>query len=149
MEELPLQPMNKKKYNMPGSRDMHREMNYARIRAFQDTLEWECEKNGTELEYVPAAYTSQTCCLCGYVDKHNRQTQALFLCVKCKYEINADYNASTNITVDGGGAAGLVVYKRNEIAYLFGLLRKRSLMNESPLEHIKLNIPIEQIPETG
>jgi hypothetical protein len=33
--------------------------------------------------HVDPAYTSQTCCECGHVDKKNRVDQALFICLNC------------------------------------------------------------------
>ncbi|MCE2515927.1 MAG: transposase [Acidobacteria bacterium] len=50
-----------------------------------------------ELVKVPAPYTSQTCCRCGYVDKRNRTSQARFRCVACGFAVNADHNAAINI----------------------------------------------------
>ncbi len=66
--------------------------------------------NGGRLVVVPAAYTSQTCHKCGYVTKENRESQAVFHCVKCGYEANADVNAAENIldralSKTGGGTA--------------------------------------------
>ena len=47
---------------------------------------------------VPAYYTSLTCPkeYCGHIDKKNRKTQALFKCVACGYEDNADLVAAMN-----------------------------------------------------
>jgi IS605 OrfB family transposase len=56
-----------------------------------------CGKFGIEVSLVNPAFTSQQCSKCGYISKENRKTQEKFLCVKCGYEINADYNASINI----------------------------------------------------
>ena len=66
--------------------------------------------NGGKLVVVPAAYTSQTCHKCGHVAKGNRESQAVFHCVKCGYEANADVNAAENIlsralSQTGGGTA--------------------------------------------
>jgi len=66
--------------------------------------------NGGHLVVVPAAYTSQTCHKCGYVTKENRDSQAVFHCVKCGYMANADVNAAENIldralSKTGGGTA--------------------------------------------
>ena len=46
---------------------------------------------------VNAAYTSQTCSCCGYVDKRNRRTQSQFVCLWCGLELHADVNAARNI----------------------------------------------------
>lgn len=66
--------------------------------------------NGGRLVIVLAAYTSQTCHKCGYVTKENRDSQAVFRCVECGYEANADVNAAENIldralSKTGGGTA--------------------------------------------
>ena len=53
--------------------------------------------NGGKLVIVPAAYTSQTCHQCGHVAKENRDSQAVFHCVECGYQTNADINAAMNI----------------------------------------------------
>ncbi|MXZ41810.1 MAG: IS200/IS605 family element transposase accessory protein TnpB, partial [Caldilineaceae bacterium SB0666_bin_21] len=50
---------------------------------------------------VDAAYTSQTCAVCGHVDKENRRTQAHFHCTACGHTANADRNAAQNILARG------------------------------------------------
>ena len=55
------------------------------------------DANGGKLVIVPAAYTSQACHQCGHVAKENRDSQAVFHCVECGYEANADVNAAMNI----------------------------------------------------
>ena len=47
---------------------------------------------------VDPAYTSQECSNCGYISRDNRKSQSDFLCKLCGLEINADYNASINIS---------------------------------------------------
>ncbi|HYA26996.1 MAG TPA: zinc ribbon domain-containing protein [Thermodesulfovibrionales bacterium] len=42
------------------------------------------------------AYSSQECSVCGYVDKGNRTSQAVFNCKCCKNGIHADVNAARN-----------------------------------------------------
>ena len=61
-----------------------------------DKINRMCEDNGIMLVKVSPAYTSQTCSSCGHVDKKSRQGET-FKCRSCKYEIDADYNASINI----------------------------------------------------
>ena len=68
------------------------------------------DANGGNLVIVPAAYTSQTCHQCGHVASENRESQAVFHCVECGYEANADVNAAKNIlgralSGTGGGTA--------------------------------------------
>jgi putative transposase len=58
------------------------------------------ERNGT-LKEVNPSFTSQTCPNCGHISKDNRKTQAMFKCVKCGYEGNADIVAAINIKERG------------------------------------------------
>ncbi len=46
---------------------------------------------------TPASYTSQTCNICGYIDKNNRPNQHTFKCKNCGHIDNADFNAAKNI----------------------------------------------------
>lgn len=81
--------------------------NWSRLmKRLQDKM----DANGGSLVIVPAAYTSRTCHECGHIAKENRESQAIFKCVKCGYEANADVNAAKNIlsralTKTGGGTA--------------------------------------------
>ncbi len=43
------------------------------------------------------AYSSQRCNRCGYVDRANRPSQAMFSCQGCGHAENADWNAAKNI----------------------------------------------------
>ena len=55
-----------------------------------------CEEAGINLIKVNPAYTSQTCSECGFIHKDNRKGEK-FLCLNCKTEMDADYNAACNI----------------------------------------------------
>ncbi|MGZ0153009.1 RNA-guided endonuclease InsQ/TnpB family protein [Kribbella sp. WER1] len=68
------------------------------------------------VEKVNPAYTSQTCSSCGHCAAENRESQAAFRCVACRYEANADVNAAVNIACST--AAGRAVNARGETAVL-------------------------------
>ena len=68
---------------------------------FRRQLEYKTRWNGGEFVAVPAAYTSQTCPCCGHISRENRQTQALFACVSCGYENNADHVGAINVLAAG------------------------------------------------
>jgi transposase len=55
------------------------------------------ERYAIEVEQVSPAYTSQRCSSCGFTHETNRRSKHRFVCQKCAYELNADYNASKNI----------------------------------------------------
>ena len=66
------------------------------------------QKAPGRVEKVSAAYTSQTCSVCGMVDARSRESQARFVCTSCGYTSNADVNAARNI------AAGHAVTARGD-----------------------------------
>ena len=68
---------------------------------FRRQLEYKTRWNGGAFVAVPAAYTSQTCPCCGRISHQNRQTQALFACVSCGYENNADHVGAINVLAAG------------------------------------------------
>lgn len=59
------------------------------------------KESGIDVIKIKPFYTSQRCSKCGYIDKNNRKTQKDFLCLKCGFSANADYNASQNIAIKG------------------------------------------------
>lgn len=63
----------------------------------QTMIEYKAQREGIEVIYVDAAYTSQTCSKCGNLEEGQRTSQETFLCKKCGFSANADYNASQNI----------------------------------------------------
>ena len=56
---------------------------------------------GGQVIVVPPAYTSQQCSCCGHRAPENRKNQAVFRCVGCGHEDNADLNAAKNIEAAG------------------------------------------------
>jgi transposase len=66
---------------------------------FKQELEVEALWNGKLLYIINPKYTSQQCLRCGHTSKLNRITQRQFKCIKCNFEMNADFNASANIAL--------------------------------------------------
>ena len=60
-------------------------------------IEAKQQELGGEVYAVPPQYTSQTCPECGCTDAKNRPRQAVFKCVNCGFEGNADCVAAMNI----------------------------------------------------
>ena len=58
---------------------------------------------------VDPAYTSQTCHVCGHVDKKNRRSQASFICGRCDVVGHAENNAALNIATRGAQRWGEVM----------------------------------------
>jgi putative transposase len=53
---------------------------------------------GVPLHLVDPRNTSRTCSACGHCEKANRKSQDVFLCQRCGFALNADYNAAINIS---------------------------------------------------
>ena len=52
------------------------------------------------MKQINPAYTSQRCSKCGFTHEDNRphtNAQDEFGCLKCGYDVHADYNAAKNI----------------------------------------------------
>jgi IS605 OrfB family transposase len=67
------------------------------FRRLYQYVEYKAEMYGIAVEQVSPAYTSQRCSMCGFTHELNRRSKHQFVCQKCEYELNADYNASKNI----------------------------------------------------
>ena len=67
------------------------------FRRLYEYVEYKAEMLDIEVEQVSPAYTSQRCSKCGFTHETNRKSKHQFVCEKCEYELNADYNASKNI----------------------------------------------------
>lgn len=65
----------------------------------QTKIKYKAKEVGIDIVYIKPKYTSQRCSKCGYIDKENRNKQASFVCLKCGFKANADYNASQNISI--------------------------------------------------
>lgn len=68
------------------------------------------DKAAGRVERVDPGFTSQTCSVCGHCAPENRESQAVFWCVACGHQANADVNAAINI------AAGRAVSARRGTA---------------------------------
>jgi len=61
-------------------------------------LAWATAKRGMAAHPVKAAYSSQACHRCQYVDRANRPDQSTFICGVCGYRNHADRNAALNLS---------------------------------------------------
>ena len=91
-----------------AARSMALFLSHSQFRKLHDALAYKAERMGLPAPIeVPAAFTSQTCARCGHRDPANRPKkdsqgrglQAVFRCVACGYEANADDNASEIIAL--------------------------------------------------
>jgi IS605 OrfB family transposase len=59
-------------------------------------VEYKAENLGKSVVFVKADYTSQTCSVCGFKSRQNRNGLS-FKCLKCGFSLHSDLNASRNI----------------------------------------------------
>lgn len=71
-------------------------------------LGYKCADAGIPVEHVSPDFTSQRCPRCGTIHKNNRRTQALFRCVNCGFQHNADYVAALNLREQARGGWAVV-----------------------------------------
>lgn len=104
IEDLQVKNMTRraKKSGVAAKSGLNRVVLDASFGEFRRILEYKGKIYGCKVTAVPAAYTSQKCSVCRYVDAGNRLTQAAFCCLKCGFRANADLNAARNILVAGG-----------------------------------------------
>jgi len=101
-------PMRPGKY-LPNQRRAKARLNRAILSNGWGALARRLEhKAPGQVERGKPAYTSQICSVCGHCATGNRKSQAVFCCVVCGHQANADVNAAINI------AAGRAVSARRE-----------------------------------
>jgi len=59
-------------------------------------IEYKAKELGIDVIFVDESYTSQTCAMCGIVNKANRKYRGLYVC-SCGSVLNADVNGALNI----------------------------------------------------
>lgn len=89
---------NIKRTAKPGAKKLNKSRAtwaFNQLRAF---IEYKAKIAGVSVIMINPAYSSQTCSKCGHCEKDNRISQSEFCCLKCGYELNADFNAAVNIS---------------------------------------------------
>ena len=73
-------------------------------RQLQQYIAYKAQLAGVPVIWVSAKHTSRTCPECGYCDKRNRPSQAVFRCLQCGYGAHADFVAARNLALRAWGA---------------------------------------------
>lgn len=74
---------------------------------FVNFVRYKVLPEGGSVVEVPAAYSSQTCAVCGVIDEASRRSQSKFECVVCGHKDHADTNAAKVLLSRGShGGAG-------------------------------------------
>src|SRR5262249_56729084 len=61
-------------------------------------ISYKAAQAGVAVYLVDPRNTSRICSACGHCEQANRKSQAEFLCQRCGFATNADYNAALNIS---------------------------------------------------
>ena len=109
---------------------MNRVIRNSAIGEKRDYMRRYCEMNDVDLHEVPAAYTSQACHACGFIDKRSRNGDS-FHCISCGHVYAADENApiimlGRHYRMSGMLAVGNIVMKQKDGTSLW----KRSVWKE-------------------
>jgi len=99
IEDLKLSSMTRKAHGKGAAakRGLNRSLQNAALAQVATILEYKCKIADVPFVKVNPAYTSQRCHQCGHTCKESRESQAMFLCRRCAWTGNADYNAAVNI----------------------------------------------------
>jgi len=65
-------------------------------------MEYQLNKYGKKLILVNPAFTSKTCARCGYVKKDLTLADRVFVCPRCGWTVDRDYNATLNLLRGAG-----------------------------------------------
>src|SRR6266852_1732147 len=79
------------------ARSMNAYLYASNLAHIPEQLAWATAKRGMAAHTVKAAYSSQECSCCHFVDRTNRPNQQTFCCGVCGYRDHADHNASVNL----------------------------------------------------
>lgn len=98
-----------------------------RYHELQQFIEYKAKEHGIELRKVNPKYTSRRCSKCGHIhiafsrkyrDANGRTGfNTRFVCPKCEYTADSDYNAARNLAVDNIAAIIQEQCGRQEISY--------------------------------
>ena len=78
------------------------------IHELRSIMEYQLRKYGKEIRFIDPAFSSMTCARCGYVKNDLTLADRIFVCPKCGWVADRDYNASLNILRRAGWEPPLV-----------------------------------------
>jgi len=93
MEDLDIQRMKRNNY-----RDMRKRISDAKMYEFIKKMKYKCEWNG--IQFVQAEWyfkSSKTCSNCGAVKQDLKRSDRTYVCPKCGFVEDRDYNAAINL----------------------------------------------------
>lgn len=82
-----------------GKEELKKKLRHWTYYDLQDKICQKAQAMGISVVKINPAYTSLRCSACGHISEDNRKSQADFHCVSCGKDMNADFNASQNISI--------------------------------------------------
>jgi transposase len=110
------------------ARSMNAYLYASNLAHIPEQLAWATAKHGMAAHTVKAAYSSQECSCCHFVDRTNRPNQQTFCCGVCGYRDHADHNASVNLARRYRDAELSACQKKEQIKAL--LLRRHEVWKQ-------------------
>ena len=95
-------------------------------------MEYQLRKYGKKLTLVDPAFSSMTCARCGYVKKDLTLADRVFVCPKCGWVADRDYNASLNILKRSGWEPSLVPVELCPLPVAKGYGQGGAMKQEAP-----------------
>jgi hypothetical protein len=114
--------------------------NLARI---PEQLAWAAGQRGMAAHTVRAAYSSQECPRCHFVDRANRPNQKTFKCVVCGYEDHADHKAAVTLAGRWGDRELAACRDKREVKAL--LLKRHDVWKKQHQQRIERADPPVQL----
>ena len=126
-------------FRLPGlSRRLNRIITNCGRGVFKSKLEDLQQKFGIKLADVNAAYTSQECVRCHFVDRGNRKSQSEFRCLHCGHTAHADVNGAKVVTARRSRGLDQRFASR---AQVLGVLRQEFAERHRPGTHASSGQP--------
>jgi IS605 OrfB family transposase len=107
----------------------------------QTKIIYKANQVGIEVIMVDPQYTSQRCSKCGHIDSGNRDktiNQSKFKCLKCEFEVNADYNAAKNLSIIN--IDKIIENDCKELGINYKITNKNKKVLQSELDRSTMNI---------
>ena len=98
----------------------------------KETIKYQMEKYGKKLIPVDPAFSSKTCARCRYVKNDLTLTDRVFVCPKCGWVADRDYNASLNILRRSGWEPPLVPVELHPLPVAKGYGQGGAVKQEAP-----------------
>ncbi len=133
------------------ARSMNAYLYASQLGHIPEQLAWATAKQGMAAHTVRAAYSSQECSRCHFVDRANRPTQKTFKCVVCGYQDHADHKAAVTLAGRWGDRELAACHTKKEIKVL--LMTRHEKWKKENEQRIKgagppIQLSFWDLPET-